>query len=349
MELGAYSTQSGNGLRTERPGRGSGRNRRPWRASTRRTLAGETHPPFQIGAAVSELAVGTVELAPLIEQPQDLGDLPVQQAVHRAATRRPVLELAGGTPAQPPVDAQLIDLKHLAGCPDRPALSRGLLQQLQQPGLGGRIHPGRDPATQPQRPFPSTSSSRTASSLSASPSRAASALAASNSTSRLAAATPGLESASAASAPSLATVRSRMIVERSTPYRSAASAIVVSPRTSCSQISYFCNGVRNRLARRPSRSAPRSCSVMIRPSFSGQQPERMLSDPNPVLYRKLRCRPAGGQAGLLVPPAHLATVAVELLDPGRPQDLHRLHAGQLRWRVRGMDHFQQPVAVPTNR
>jgi transposase len=31
---------------------------------------------------------------------------------------------------------------------------------------------------------------------------------------------------------------------------------------------------------------------MIRPSFSGQQPERMLSDPNPVLYRKLRRRPS---------------------------------------------------------
>jgi hypothetical protein len=57
---------------------------------------------------------------------------------------------------------------------------------------------------------------------------------------------------------------------------------------------------------------------------------------------------AGGQAGLLVAPAHLATVAVELLDPGRPQDLHRLHAGQPDGRVRGMDHFQQPVAVPAN-
>jgi hypothetical protein len=30
---------------------------------------------------------------------------------------------------------------------------------------------------------------------------------------------------------------------------------------------------------------------MIRPSFSGQQPERMLSDPNPVLYRELRRKP----------------------------------------------------------
>jgi hypothetical protein len=31
---------------------------------------------------------------------------------------------------------------------------------------------------------------------------------------------------------------------------------------------------------------------MIRPSFSGQQPERMLSDPKPVLYREVRRRPA---------------------------------------------------------
>src|SRR5512133_1566448 len=90
-------------------------------------------------------------------------------------------------------------------------------------------------------------------------------------------------------------MRSRMIVERSTPYRSAASPTVVSPRTSCSQISYFCSGVRNRLARRPSRSVPRSCSVTIRPSSSGQQPERMLSDPNPVLYRKVRRRPGVGR------------------------------------------------------
>jgi hypothetical protein len=135
---------------------------------------------------VGELAVGAVDLAPLLEQPHDLGDLPVQQAVHRAPTRRVVGQLASGLPAQPPVDAQLVDLEHLAGGPHRPALFQGLLEQVQQSGLGGLVHPGRDPATQSQRPFPSTSTSLTASSLSASPSRAASARAASNSRSRLA-------------------------------------------------------------------------------------------------------------------------------------------------------------------
>jgi hypothetical protein len=59
---------------------------------------------------VGELAVRAVDLAPLAEQPHDLGDLPVQQAVHRAATGRMVLEFAGGSPAQPPVGTQLADL-----------------------------------------------------------------------------------------------------------------------------------------------------------------------------------------------------------------------------------------------
>jgi hypothetical protein len=94
---------------------------------------------------VGELAVGAVGLAPLIEQPHDLGDLPVQQAVHWTPTRRKVGdEFTGGPPAQPPVDAQLVDLQHLAGRPHRPALLAGLLEQVQQPGLGGRTHPGRD-------------------------------------------------------------------------------------------------------------------------------------------------------------------------------------------------------------
>jgi hypothetical protein len=71
----------------------------------------------------------------------------------------------------------------------------------------------------------------------------------------------------------------RMIVERSTSKRSAASLMVVSWRTSCSQISYFCDGDKNRLARRPIRSVPRWKSGMISSSYSGQQPEQMLADP----------------------------------------------------------------------
>ena len=41
---------------------------RPWRARMRSTVDGETHPPFQIPAAVSELAMRQIDLAPLLEQ-----------------------------------------------------------------------------------------------------------------------------------------------------------------------------------------------------------------------------------------------------------------------------------------
>jgi hypothetical protein len=73
------------------------------------------------------------------------------------------------------------------------------------------------------------------------------------------------------------------ILERVPSAEHAAAECGAAPVTKASGKT---SGVRNRLARRPSRSLPRSCSVMIRPSSSGQQPERMLSDPNPVLYRK---------------------------------------------------------------
>jgi hypothetical protein len=74
-----------------------------------------------------------------------------------------------------------------------------------------------------------------------------------------------------------------MIVERSTSSRSAASLMVVSPRTSWSQISYFCDGANNRLARRASRSVPRLESVMVSSFSLGQQPKQMLADPKPDL------------------------------------------------------------------
>jgi len=48
----------------------------------------------------------------------------------------------------------------------------------------------------------------------------------------------------------LATCRTFMIVDRSTPAAVAAAATVVSPRTSCNQISYFTDGGKNFFARR---------------------------------------------------------------------------------------------------
>jgi hypothetical protein len=146
---------------------------------------------------VGELAMGAVSLAPLVEQPDDLGDLPVQQPMQGAATRTAVGQLVGGAAAKPPVGPHRAKLQHLAGGTELPAGLHRLLDQLQQTGLGGRIHPRRDPATQPQRPFPSTSSSLTANSLSASPNRVASALACCSSRSCSLERVPGRDSASA--------------------------------------------------------------------------------------------------------------------------------------------------------
>ena len=75
----------------------------------------------------------------------------------------------------------LAELEDTAGAADGPAGIERLVNQVQQPGLGGRVDPVRDPATQPQPPFPSTIVSLTASSLHASDNRAISALAASSS------------------------------------------------------------------------------------------------------------------------------------------------------------------------
>ncbi|HSH23103.1 MAG TPA: hypothetical protein VK975_03485 [Acidimicrobiales bacterium] len=49
----------------------------------------------------------------------------------------------------------------------------------------------------------------------------------------------------------MATVRMRMMVERSTCQASAASAMVTSWRTSWRKISYFWDGLKKRLARVP--------------------------------------------------------------------------------------------------
>jgi hypothetical protein len=130
---------------------------------------------------VRELAMGPVDLAPLLEQGQDLFGLLGQDAVHRGPAWRGVGELAAGPAGVPAVRTDLADLEHPASPTGRPTCVDGRVDQVQQAGLGGRIDPTRDPATQPQPSFPSTSVSFTASSLQASDNRAISAFAASSS------------------------------------------------------------------------------------------------------------------------------------------------------------------------
>ena len=130
---------------------------------------------------MGEFAVRPVDLAPLVEQGQDLGFLLGQDPVHREPARRPVGQPAAGPAGVPAVGADLAESECPAGAADTPAGVEGFVDEIEQPCLGGRIYPARDSATQPQPSFPSTSVSFTASSLQASDSRAISAFAASSS------------------------------------------------------------------------------------------------------------------------------------------------------------------------
>ena len=77
--------------------------------------------------------------------------------------------------------AEFPELEVVAGAAQRPAGIECLVEQVEQPGFGGRVDTAWDLATQPQPPFPCTSMSLTAISLTVSESRATSALASSSS------------------------------------------------------------------------------------------------------------------------------------------------------------------------
>src|SRR5438034_3329571 len=80
----------------------------------------------------------------------------------------------------------------------------------------------------------------------------------------------------------------RMTVERSIPNRSAASPWLSSPVTSCNHSSYFWLGLRNRLARRPSRSRPESCWVISTLLLGAGGPYRMRRNQNPDVGHEVR-------------------------------------------------------------
>jgi hypothetical protein len=105
--------------------------------------------------------------------------------------------------------------------------------------------------------------------------------------------TPGLDAASASSAPRRATMRSFMIVERSTPACSAACTIVYSPRTRLIQISYFSLGDKNRLPRRPFGPVPLTldCNSLIGRSWTSPTGSQMRTDQRREVWREVRRKP----------------------------------------------------------
>src|SRR3954453_20812359 len=170
-----------------------------------------------------------VDLCPVVKERDDRLLLALKQAVHRVPAGRSVLQTAGGATLAPAPRPGLAELQVRAGPAVLPACRGRRVDQLEHARLGGRVDAARDPATQSQRPFPSASINLTPISLIASESRAISAFAAASSGSGpWPALIPGLDCANASNAPCLATMRSFMIVERSTRQRSAAAAIVYS-------------------------------------------------------------------------------------------------------------------------
>src|SRR5829696_10537094 len=141
-----------------------------------------------------------------LEDRQDRLLLGRRDRVHRMPARRPVLQPARLAALTPAPRAALAKLQIRAGATVIPAVGDRGIDERQQPMLGGRLDPSRDPATQSQRPFPSASINLTPISFSASESRAISALAATSCGSGpLPAFTPGLDCANASKAPWRAT------------------------------------------------------------------------------------------------------------------------------------------------
>lgn len=83
----------------------------------------------------------------------------------------------------------------------------------------------------------------------------------------------------------MATCRTRMIVDRSTPEVVAAWAMVASPRTSCSQISYFADADRTFFGRR-FLGTEDSFVLIAHPPTGVTKTVQMLLDPQPETGHK---------------------------------------------------------------
>jgi hypothetical protein len=95
---------------------------------------------------------------------------------------------------------------------------------------------------------------------------------------------PGLDACNAAIAPSLATLRTVMIVERSTPASNAACWVVSPPASTFNQSSYFCSADKNRF-RFLDRTSGSDTSA---PFAHAQTPSQMRSDSQRISSREVR-------------------------------------------------------------
>ena len=199
-----------------------------------------------------QLAVREVDGTPLVEQRQDLGLFPAQQAVDGVAAGLGVVEAAGELAVLPPPRPGPVDLEQPADPRQRPPGGDGVVDQGEQRCFDGRIDTSWDRAVQPQLAFPRSAANSMACSTIVAVSRSLSARrrASSDSSARSARGRPGRDAGNAAIAPSLATLRNVMIVVRSTPASAAAATVVSCPVSIRNHRSYFCSADKKRFARR---------------------------------------------------------------------------------------------------
>ena len=81
----------------------------------------------------------------------DLVDVVVEQPLRRVAARRRVDKLVTLSPGEPPPRRALGLLQQPTRVTDRPVALDRMVDQIEQSGLGDRVHTSWDPATQPQR------------------------------------------------------------------------------------------------------------------------------------------------------------------------------------------------------
>ena len=265
-----------------------GRARRSWTSGQHKAGAaqdpvhrGRRHPhPLEVRTAMGELAVAQIDRPPLVEQGQDLGLLPGQQAVGRVAARDGIIEGAGGLAVPPPPRPGTFQLEQPADPSQRPPRVDRVVDQTEQDELGGAVNPSRDRAAQAQLAFPRRAANSIACSTITDDNRMTSARswASSVRSARFCFGLPGRDDCSAAIAPSRAALRNVMIVERSTPASAAASTVVSWPVSIRCHKSYFCSAVRNRFARRGS-------GMVNGPSYRTWPPSQLWSISRWILSR----------------------------------------------------------------
>ena len=93
-----------------------------------------------------ELAVRNVDVAPVVEEGNDGGFFPVEQAMYRVPARRTISERVRGPAAMPAPCPLPVDLEHTTDPCQAPARLDSVIDDLEETFFCGRINTRRDRA-----------------------------------------------------------------------------------------------------------------------------------------------------------------------------------------------------------